>query len=336
MKAKTRYSAVLGLIATVVSANVFAEQDSVRIVKTPGFSALPVLVMEHDKLFEKHLKARGLDNVTVDWQRISGGALVNDAILAGNIDIASGGIGPLATIWSRTKGTALEVKGIGAVTSQPINLNCRNEAVKSIVDLTDAERIALPAVKVSIQAVMLQMAAAQEHGMGDYTKYDRLTVSMPSVDAIPTLLSGTGAISCHMAAEPHHTIEVSSGKVHTVFNTYEVLGGPHNISVAYTTSRFRDENPQIYGAYIDALREAQAFVTENKKQASEIYVAMNKEALTAAEIEALLDNGNIIFDITPLGTAKTVNFMNETGALDAGIESWKDMFFPEVHDLNGN
>ncbi|KAA3619014.1 MAG: ABC transporter substrate-binding protein [Proteobacteria bacterium] len=336
MKSNNRYLAVFGSLAMLVSGNALAEQDSVRIVKTPGFSALPVLVMEHDKLFEKHLEKRGLEGVTVEWQRISGGALVNDAVLAGNVDIASGGIGPLATIWSKTKGTALEVKGIGGVTSQPINLNCRNPEIKSITDLNDSEKIALPAVKVSIQAVMLQMASAQEHGMDDYTKYDRYTVSMPSADAIPTLLSGTGAITCHMAAEPHHTIEVSSQKVHTVFNTYEVLGGPHNISLAYTTSRFREENPNIYGAYVDALKEAQQYVTSNKKRASEIYVSMNKEALTAPEIEALLDNENIIFDITPLGTAKTVNFMNQTGALDAKIESWRDMFFPEVHSLNGN
>ncbi|KAA0233938.1 ABC transporter substrate-binding protein, partial [bacterium] len=42
----------------------------------------------------------------------------------------------------------------------------------------------MPAVKVSIQAVVLQMEAARRFGEKDAHRIDRNTVSIPSADAI--------------------------------------------------------------------------------------------------------------------------------------------------------
>ena len=63
--------------------------------------------------------------------------------------------------------------------SMPLYLNTNNPNVKSIKDFTSKDKIALPAVKVSIQAVTLQMAAEKEFGEGNQNKLDALTVSTP-------------------------------------------------------------------------------------------------------------------------------------------------------------
>jgi NitT/TauT family transport system substrate-binding protein len=313
-----------------------ADQPQLRIVKTPGFSAMPLLVMENQKFLEKQLAKAGAPDTKVEWTRISGGALVNDALLAGNMDVAVGGIGPLATIAGRTAGTPQEVKGIAAVVSQPIYLNCNDPRIKSIADLGEKDRIAVPAVKVSIQAVILQMDAAKRWGDKEANKIDRFTVSIPSADAIAQIVSGGGALTCHMAADPHHTTEVQSGKVQTVLDSYEVMGTPHNISVAYTTKRFRDANPKLYAAFLAALAEAQAFITADPKAAARIYLEMNAEKMSAEEIEKLIRDRKNIFSSAPQGTERTVNFMHRTGAMQKPIASWKDLYFPDIHGLQGN
>ncbi|MCL4761861.1 MAG: ABC transporter substrate-binding protein [Burkholderiales bacterium] len=319
-----------------VAPQAHADQPHLRIVKTPGFSAMPLHVMERQKFLERQLAKAGVPDTKVEWTRISGGALVNDALLAGNVDVAVGGIGPLATIVGRTAGTPVEVKGIAAVVSQPIYLNCNDPRIKSLADLGEKDRIAVPAVKVSIQAVVLQMEAARRFGEKDAHRIDRNTVSIPSADAIAQIVSGAGALTCHMAADPHHTTEVKSGKVHTVLDSYGVVGSPHNISVAYTTKRFRDGNPKLYAAFLAALAEAQAFITADPKTSAAIYLEMNAEKMSADEIEALIRDKKNIFSSVPYGTERIVNFMHKTGAMQKPIGSWKDLYFPDIHGAAGN
>ena len=90
---------------------------------------------------------------------------MNEALISGNLDFASGGVGPLVTAWARTKGNQ-DIKGICALNSMPLYLNSINPNVKTIKDFTDKDRIALPAVRVSMQAVILQMAAEKVFGTG--------------------------------------------------------------------------------------------------------------------------------------------------------------------------
>ena len=104
----------------------------------------------------------------------------------GQIDIVAGGMPGLLTLWNRTRGTPQEIRGVAAFSSQPIVLNTRNPQVNSIADLTDKDRIAVPAVKVSIQAVMLQIAAAKLFGPAQFGKLDPLTVSMSPPEPPPS------------------------------------------------------------------------------------------------------------------------------------------------------
>src|SRR5262249_58835811 len=106
--------------------------------------------------------------------------------------LVGGGVPGRLTLWTRTRGTANEVRGIAALSSQPFLLNTRSESIKSIADLKDSDRIALPAVKVSVQAVTLQMAAAKQFGAKNFARLDPLTVSMSPPDSTIALLSGSG------------------------------------------------------------------------------------------------------------------------------------------------
>src|SRR5256885_12033329 len=169
-----------GLLLCTHSAR--AEMAEINVAQQYGISYLPMMLMEDKKLIEKHAKAAGID-VKVGWAKFAGGNVMNDALLSGSLQFASGGVGPFVTLWARTRGN-LDVRGVGALNSMPIHLVTRNPNVKTLADFGPNDRIALPAVKVSVQAVLLQMGAEQAFGAGQQNRLDALTVTMSHPDAI--------------------------------------------------------------------------------------------------------------------------------------------------------
>ncbi len=142
-----------------LSAPAQAAEGQLRIAEQFGIVYLLLNVAQEQKLVEKHGKANGID-IKVEFLKLSGGAAVNDALLSDNIDIAGAGVGPLFTIWDRTKGKQ-NVKGVASLGNFPYYLVSINPAVKTIADFTDKDRIALPAVGVSVQSRVLQLASAK-------------------------------------------------------------------------------------------------------------------------------------------------------------------------------
>src|ERR1035438_2047350 len=166
-------AALLGLLSPAA-----AQTPEIRLARQFSMGYLQLNVMEHQQLIEKHAKALGIPDVKVSWYAFNGPTAVNEALISGNIDVGSGGVPGLLTLWARSKGTPQEVRGIAALSSQPFLLNTRDPAIKSITDFKDSDRIALPAVRSSVQAITLQMAAAKAFGVKEFAKLDPLTVSM--------------------------------------------------------------------------------------------------------------------------------------------------------------
>lgn len=152
-------------------------EGRIRIADQYGIVYLLLNVARDQHLIEKQGKAEGL-NIQVDWMKLSGGAAVNEAVLSGAVDIGAAGVGPLLTLWDKTYGRQ-NVKGIASLGDFPFDLVSIDPKVKTIADFTDHDRIALPAVTVSMQSRVLQMAAAKLWGIKQYDKLDPLTVTLP-------------------------------------------------------------------------------------------------------------------------------------------------------------
>jgi len=321
-------------MALMVAAAARGELSEINVAQQYGIGYLPLMIMEDQKLIEKHARAAGME-VKVGWARFAGGNVMNDALLSNSLQFASGGVGPLVTIWARTRGN-LDVRAVSAINSMPLYLNSRNPAVKTIRDFTDKDKIALPAVKVSIQAVTLQMAAEKAFGEGQQNRLDALTVSMAHPDAQAALLSGATEISAHFSSPPFQYQQLEKAGVRTVLNSYEVLGGPATFNVVWTTSKFRSENPKLYDAFVKALDEATAIINRDKKAAAETYLRLAKGKDTVADILAMLNDPDIVYTTTPQNVMKYVNFMYKVGSIRARPDSWKDLFFQNVHGLPGS
>lgn len=205
-----------------------AEAQELRFAKQFSMGYVQFNILEHQRLIERHAKALGLGDVKVGWATFNGPNAMNDALIAGSVDVVSGGVPGLVTLWAKTRGSAQEVRGISALSSQPFLLNTRNPAIRSVRDFTDADKIALPAVKVSVQAVTLEMAVAQAYGKENYARLDHLTISLAPPDATIGLTSGGAEFDSVFSVPPFQYEQLEHPGIHTVLNSFDVLGGSHN------------------------------------------------------------------------------------------------------------
>jgi NitT/TauT family transport system substrate-binding protein len=324
--------AVMGVCLTPA----FAQAPEIRFARQFSMGYLQFNMMERHKLLEKHAKEAGIPDLKVTWATFNGPNAMNDALLSGSVDIVSGGVPGLLTLWSRTKGTPLAVKGITAFSSQPILLNTRNANVKSIADFTDQDKIAVPAVKVSVQAMLLQMAAAKQWGNSNYAKLDNLTVSMTPPDATIALLSGSAGITSVFSVPPFQFQQLDDKAIHTVLNSYDVFGGPHSFTVAWTSSQFRDKNPQLYKALVKAFGEATDMLNKDVKSAAQYWAEDVKSKLPVEKVAAIASGPQVKWTMTPDSTMKFAEFMHSVGTIKEKPADWKELFFPEIHDLPGS
>jgi NitT/TauT family transport system substrate-binding protein len=327
----------IGFVATMLPGVMArAQVPEIRFARQFSMGYLQFNVMEHHQLVEKHAKALGIPEVKVVWATFNSPAAMNDALLSGSIDIVSGGVPGLLTIWARTHGTANAVKGIAAFTSQPVLLNTRNPNVKSITDFTDQDKIAVPAVKISVQAMMLQMAAAKQWGLANYAKLDALTVGMSPPDATVALLSDSAGITSVFSVPPFQSQQLEKEGIRTVLNSYDVFGGSHTFTLAWTSSQFRDKNPTLYKALVAAFDEATQMLNKDVKPAAQYWIDNVKSKLSVEKVAEIASGAQVKWTMVPENTMKYAEFMHAVGSIKAMPATWKDLFFPEVHGLPGS
>jgi len=335
MKAKLVRNLIGTFLIAGLATSAQAEMDEITVAQQFGVSYLPLIVMQEHKLIEKYAKENGVDDLEVNWVKFAGGNVMNDAILSGSLQFASGGVGPLVKIWAATAGQ-MDVKAVSAINAMPLYLNTRNPNIKSVRDFTEKDKIALPAVKVSIQAVTLQMAAAKEFGKDQYDKLDRYTVTMSHPDGMTALLGGASEVTSHFTSPPFQYKELQDKNVRTVLSSYDVLGGESTFNTVWTTSKFREENPKIYKAFTAALEESMEWIEANPREGAELYIKSARSKDPVDFIYDIITDEEVEYTMVPKNTTKYSDFLYEVGAIKKKPDSWKDMFFDNVHDLPGS
>jgi len=320
--------ALFALTAFQVS-TALAETSELRISQQFGMGYLVLQVARHQHFFEEQAKRAGLSDLKVSFVTLSGGASTNDALLSDTIDIATGGVGAFLPVWGKTKGN-LDVRGIVAISTQPIALVTTNPKVRSLKDFSDKDRIALPSVKSSVQAALLEIAAEKEFGAGKHEQLDSITVSMKHPDAFAALTSGKSEITAHFGAPPFQQQELALPNAHKVLDSYQIFGEPVTFNIAWAKASFRDKNPKVYGAFIAALREANQFIQTHPDEAAKINLAEETGSADESLILSIIKDPQNRFSVIPLSTFKYADFLYRTGAIKAQPLSWKDLFFPEI------
>jgi sulfonate transport system substrate-binding protein len=323
------------LVAAFLSAGPALADSALRLSRPLDLVALPLLVMEHDHLIERVADAMGLGTVTVAWSA-PGDKDPLKALAAGESDLVAADLAPFLLAAEASAATPQEVRAVGALAQRPYVLVTRNPAVKTIRDFGAADRIAVPALKVSGPALMLEMAAAQEWGPEHYAKLDPLMVARPDAAATAALLSGKSDITAHFSRTPYTDDELGSPAIHRVMDSFDIAG-PHSAAVLVATTRFRAANPMLCAAILSALQEADDFIKKTPGAAAEIYAVMVKDQDTPLEdLTDMIGDPDLAYRAAPAGVMRLVDFMHRVGQLKHRPQNWQELFLPEARDLAGN
>lgn len=328
---KTKSAVALALLFATSAAQA---EGQISIAQQFGIGYLILDVVRDQQLIEKQGKKQGLD-IKVDWRTLSGATAMNEALLSGALDVASAGVPPLLTLWDRTKGRQ-NVKAIASLGSMPNYLLSNNPAVKSVKDLSDKDRIAVPAAGVGFQSRTLQIETAKLFGNADYKRFDKISVSLPHPDASAALIAGGSEISTHFSSPPFQYQALEHKNVHKILSSYDVLGGQATFNVLYTTQKFHDENPKTYRAFYDALAEAAQIINADKNKAAETYIRAEKSRLPLPLVQKIVNDPEISFTVSPERTFIYAQKLNELGVLKNKADSWKDYFFNEAWQNPGS
>jgi len=326
------------VLAAVVCSPALSEVSEVRFpVGAGGVGFLPLLVMEKYQLIEKYARQAGIGNLHVRWINLGGPSVMNDALLSGSADFIAAGPPAFLTLWDKTLGS-IKVKGVAAMTSLPMYLNARSDQLKKLEDITERDRIAVTAIKVSIPALIMQMYAMQKYGASQVARFDKYTVTMTHPDGVIALLSGSSAIDAHFTSPPFHQRERRDPHIHTILTSDDVMGGSTTFTMVSTTSRFREQNPKVYGAVLKALDEANRLIVADKQTAAQILISstVGEKGFSVSEIVEVLNDPHIKFTTTPENVMKYADFMHAIGSIRNRPASWKDLFFPEIHGASGS
>jgi sulfonate transport system substrate-binding protein len=329
-------TAVTALIVLTGAMPARAEVAEVTIAQQFGVSFLPLMMMERDGSIERHARALGIDNLKTNWPKLAGPSVLNDGLLSGTIHFAATGAPSLATLWAKTKNN-VGIKGVSAITSYPLYFVTRNPDLKSLKDLGAKDKIAIPSVKISTQAIMLQMAAADLFGESNYTRFDEFTVSLAHPDAMVALMNNTGGVNAHFSTSPFFEQEIRIPGARVLTTSYDILGGRASALVITTTAKFREANPKVYRAFLAALGETIATINKDKRAAAKTYLELAHDSKNSVEdIYAMINDKDYAFTLSPEKVFKTALFMAKVGSIKDKPETWKDLFFPEIHDLPGD
>lgn len=312
------------------------EATEIRFGRQIGLGYLSLYVMEDKKLVEKHAKAAGLGDVKVSYRPLGSPAVINDSLLSGNIDIGGAGMVPFMILYDKTKGSSTSVKAMTSLSMQPFMLMSNRPGLKTFKDLTEQDRIAVPAVKTSMNAMFLSMAAEKYLGKDKIAFVDALQVAYSHPDAVISLTSGQSSITAHMATLPFYMQEALDPKIHRVMKSYDLTGGPASIMATYAQENFYKKNPRLMKAVYAALKEASEFIEKNKAEAAAIYIKADKSKLSQAMVEDILNDPDNSFGVAPQKTMFFADWLSKHGLTKSKPGTWKDMFFDFAHELPGN
>ncbi|HJU20997.1 MAG TPA: ABC transporter substrate-binding protein [Casimicrobiaceae bacterium] len=321
--------AVMALVARPANA------IEINIGRQLGIGYLQAYVMQERGLVEKHAKAEGVGDFAVHYHAIGSPAVLNDGLLSGKLDIVVAGPTSFLVLWDRTRGTDNPVKMISGLSQQPVYLVANNPRIKTLADFTPDDRIAVPAVKTSTQAILLGIAAEKMFGKDQRTRFDKMQIAYSHPDAVVALSTRSG-ITAHFASIPFYGQELALPGMHKVIDSYQILGGPATLFCLWTTTRFHDQHPKIMKALWGALEEATQYIKQHPEDATKIYLKLDNSKQSVESIAKLLADPQVVYSLTPKNLMPFAEYMASSGMLRTKPNSWKDLVFPEAFSLPGS
>jgi NitT/TauT family transport system substrate-binding protein len=308
----------------------------VKFAQQRGLLYLPVDEMVTGGVLQKEATKLGLGKVDATATTLSGPGPVVDAILSGAADYGTVALPSLLNLWEKTRGSANEVKAVGTVSNGAMTLYTIDPAVKSLADFTAKDRIAVPTVRISFNAMMLQMAC--EKLWNDPHRLDHLTVGIGHPDAVTALSAGwpKASITAHIAVQPYTERGLKIPGAHIITDSRQVFGGPLTQITLIATKRTKEKNPTLFKAVANALNESIKVANADKKAAAVLWKQAQKAPESVDELVHLLDDPGFEFTSQPHRIAYFAAFLNRIGTMKAKLGDWKELFWETAYNQQGD
>lgn len=329
---------VAGSVGFLAAPAIVGAQSRLKVsfVQQRGLLYLPIDMMVSGGVLQKEATKLGLGEVEATVTTLSGPGPVIDALLSGGADYGTAALPSLLTLWEKTRGTAHEVKAIGTVSNGAMTLYTINPNVKTIADFTDKDRIAVPTVQISFNAMMLQIAAEQL--WNDPHRLDHLTVGLSHPDAVTALSAGYGIanVTAHVAVQPFTERGLKLPGAHIITDSRQVFGGPLTQITLLATKQTKEKNPTLFKAVANALEESIKVANADKRAAAILWKNAQKAPEGVDELVHLLDDPGFEFTSQPHRIAYFAAFLNRIGTMKAKLGDWKDLFWEMAHEQKGD
>jgi NitT/TauT family transport system substrate-binding protein len=330
--------ATLAAGASVLAPAALRAQVPLKVVfaQQRGLLYLPVDMMVSGGVLQQVATKHGLGRIDASVITLGGPGPVNDSILSGAADYGTVALPSLLTLWEKTHTTANPVKAIGAVSNGAMTLYTINPNVKSITDFTDQDKIAVPTVRISFNAMMLQMMAEKQ--WGDPHRLDHLTVGLGHPDAVAALVPGYGKsiITAHIAVQPFTARGLKLPGAHILADSRQVFGGPLTQITLIASKQTKEKNPALFAVVAEALEQSIKVANSDKKAAAVLWKNAQKASESIDDLTTLLDDPGFEFTSQPHRIAFFAAFLNRTGAMKSKLGDWKELFWETAHNQQGD
>jgi NitT/TauT family transport system substrate-binding protein len=309
---------------------------TVRFVQQRGLLYIPVDIMVSGGILQQEATKLGLGKVDATATSLSGPGPILDALLSGAADYGTAALPSLLTLWEKTRGTANEARAVGTMSNGAMTLYTINPNVKTLADFTDQDRIAVPTVRLSFNAMMLQMAAEQL--WNDPHRLDHLTVALGHPDAVTALSAGPGkaTVTAHIAVQPFTDRGLKLPGAHIITDSRKVFGGPLTQITLLATKATKEKNPALFKAVANALEASIKAANADKRAAATLWKEVQKAPEPIDELVAQLDDPGFEFTSRPQRIAHFTAFLNRIGTMKAKVGDWKELFWETAHNQPGD
>ena len=237
---------------------------------------------------------------------------MNDGLISGAIHFAAQGAPSMITLWDKTRG---QIKGVSAMTTYPLYLVTRNPDVKSIKDFSAKDKIAVPSIKISTQAIMLQMAAVKAFGEKEYAKLDPLTVSLSHPDATLAFTNNTAGVNAHSRRRRSTNRRSGAGRA----SRHDQLRNPRRAGDGAGADHEREiprSKSQGVQGFFDALSEAIDIINKDKRAAAKLYLEAAQDTKNSVDdILAIITDKDYAYTLKPQKVFETAQFMAKIGSI---------------------
>jgi NitT/TauT family transport system substrate-binding protein len=251
--------------------------DVIRIQYTTAYSSAVQQILMRKDFLQKVLP----DNVKIEWVNINTSSDMRDALVAGQIDIASMSKPSIIT----AIGNELPVVILSNTLIQLAKLYSNNPDISSMDDIKKTSKIAINGMGSTVHLALMLVS---KELYGDPSRFNSNLVSMQYSDIFASITSSK-ELDCMAATFPNLKKADKIKTLKPILDLTPIIR-QYDIGVMFCTrQQFFNDNPELIDAFNKASSEAIDFMNEQPAEAAKLLSEFYGE-VDAQDIEEQLKN----------------------------------------------